>query len=997
MYIAVYFYEGIYIKNCEGLHCHGFLIPNSSCADDKCMKKALFFPVLAVIVLFSVTGCTSAPVTPAPSRTASPPQQTAPAPATSSAQAPAPVPVSGRNVDIWSLLRSGDDRAMSYFLGEVDVNITDSQGRTPLHYAAENQDARLAAFLVSLGANTNVLDHARISPLLISVEKNDTETAGIIANAKANIHLLVKSSTTAASIALAGNPSVFKALLTGDSVQTVDSNGKTVLHLASVSGSIQGVNDVLSVSPSGAAYVNKRDNAGKNALDYALERTDSRDHMAIAERLILSGGSSQNPVFAYFAPAARGANYNIRRSEGLAPIHYAVINNYTGLIAFLLEKNIDVNIKSASGATALHEAARTGNTQLITLLLNNGADVNSVDAKGNTPLHLGVPSDVHREVISLLLSKGANPNLRDEHGDTPLHIAIILNRSLNVIQAMLGGGSDVYIRNIEGKTPLYVAVHERRVPVIPVLLSYGSEVFAADNAGITPFDLAFRANNGVFTQLVTPETVSQRDSAGNTLLHAAVRNRGSTDQITRILSHGAPVDARNRAGDTALHIAVRTNQKETGELLISKGAGIFSVNAAEKSPLYLALSDAGGIRQWIINPFTIIARDGLGNNMLHYAAQWNLNNAIPLIVRNGLGANEPNATGETPLFMAVKTDSPSTIRALLENRANINARDTHGNSALHAAVRWNAVKSAAFLIACGIDVNVFSLNGNTPLHDAVTTGVPDIETLLINNGAAMEVRNDEGNTPFMEAVKAANIPSIERLANNKADTSARNISGDTPLHIAVSMEQTDIVIFLLRTGCSIHARNTADRTPFQNSIGVSPQMVSVLLTGSRINTSDDFGNSALHIALQERAPQNILRAIISRGARLNAVDSGGKTPLRLAVDTEQWNAAKLLADAGADPFFAAADGKSPAEISFSKGDECLRALFSGKAIDAKDNLENTVLHFAARYGNPRSISLLLSFGANKSVRNISSEIPYETALRWNRRDNAELLRVNIGY
>jgi len=957
------------------------------------MKKALFSLVLTVTVLLSVTGCASASKAPP----ASPPPPSAPPSAPVTPAPAAPVSVPDKDVDIWSLLRNGDERAMGYFLGEVDVNITDSQGRTPLHYAAENKDARLAAFLVSLGANTNAKDNTGQTPLGISVEKNDTEIARILVNAKADIHLPVKSGKTAAALAMDGSPSVFRALLTGDSVQTVDANGRTVLHLASIAGNIQAVNDVLSVSPSTAAYIGKKDNAGKNALDYAFERTDSRDHMAAAESLVLSGGYSANPVFAYFAPAARSANYDIRRNEGFAPIHYAVINDYSGLIDFLLEKNIDVNIKSSSGATALHEAARSGNTRVITLLLNNGADVNSKDAKGNTPLHLGVPSDVHREVISILMDRGADVNLRDEHGDTPLHIALMLNRSMNVIQTMLSGGSDVHIRNIEGKTPFYIAVRERREEVIPVLLSYGSEIFAADISGITPFDLAFRASNGVFNLLVTPETVSQRDSAGNTLLHAAVRNRGSTTQITRILNHGAPINEGNRAGDTALHIAVRTNQRETGELLISRGANIFTVNAAGESPLYLALTATDGIRRWIINPSTIIARDGSGNNMLHYAALWNLNGAIPVIIASGLAADEPNATGETPLFMAVKTDSPSTIRTLLENKAGINARDTHGNSALHAAVRWNAVRSAAFLISRGIDVNVFSLNGNTPLHDTVTTEVPEIEVLLIRGGADMEVRNNDGNTPFMEAVKAANMPSMERLANNGADTSARNNRGDTPLHIAVSMEQTDIVIFLLRKGCSIHAHNTANRTPLRDSIGVSPQIISALLSGARINSSDDFGNSALHIALQEKAPLNILRAIISRGAVLNSVDSGGRTPLRLAVDTEQWSAAKLLADSGADPFFAAADGKSPVEISFSKGVDCVKALFSGKAINAKDNLENTVLHFAARYGNPHTIGILLGYGASKTVRNISSEIPYETAIKWNRMENAELLRVNIGY
>lgn len=940
------------------------------------MKKETLlmkFTNILLVLILVLTNCKSSPQTPAPA----------------SAQTQPSIP---RGVDIWSMLQRGDERARGYFLSEVEVNARDPQGRTPLHYAAENRDYQLAAFFIALGADVNALDDSLQSPLGISVEKNDEMTIGVLVNAKADIHLPIKGNTSAAVIALGKDSSTFKALLTRDSVQTADSTGKTVLHLASIAGNNQAITDVLSVF-SNSAYINKRDRANKNALDYAFDRPDSKEHIVIAEKLILSGGISDSRIFGHFAPAVRSANYNLRLNEGLAPIHFAVMNNYSGLISFLLDKKIDINIKSTSGATALHEAVRTGNLRVISLLITNGADVNARDAKGNTPLHIGIPSEVHRDVITILLTNGADPNLRDEHGDTPLHIAIMLNRSLSVVQALLNGTSDVSIRNIQGKTPLYIAVQEKREDLIPVLLSYGSEVFAADNAGTAPFDLASRAGGNVFNLLVTPQTVTQMDSAGNTLLHAAVRNRANTTQITRILNQNAPVDARNRAGDTALHIAVKTNQRETGEFLISRGADIFSVNSAGESPLYLALTSSGGIQTWIINPTTIQAKDGLGNNMLHYAAQWKINNAIPVMLRNDMRIDEPNATGETPLFFAVKADSTSTIRVLLENRANINARDTHGNSVLHAAVRWNARNSAVFLVSNGIDINAFSLNGNTPLHDAVSLGAVEIETLLIKEGANLEARNIDGNTPFMEAVRAGNIPSIERLASNRADISTRNTRGDTPLHIAVGMENLDAVNRLLRYGASIHANNTSNRTPFQIAIGISNQMVSTLLTRDRINLPDDFGNSALHIALQERASEQIIRTIISRGARLNTVDSNGKTPLRLAVDTDQWGAAKILSDAGADPFLAAVDNKSPAVISFEKGEDCIRALFSGRGINAKDSSENTILHFAARYGNPQTINVLLTLGANKSIRNISSEIPYEIALRWNRADNAELLRI----
>ncbi|MDR2542542.1 MAG: ankyrin repeat domain-containing protein [Treponema sp.] len=929
------------------------------------MKKSSFYPALMSIFMgfLMVTGCSSSPA-----------------------------PASSKNEPtIWERLLTRDANTRSFFLGEVNVNERDENGRTPLHYAAELGDSQLAAFFISIGADPNVLDNERQSPLGISLERNDAATTRAIAAGAADIHLPVKEGESAASMALGMNPAIFRAILTPSNIETVDTNKKNILHMAVEAGNSQGVRDILEIMPSTSSVIQTPDAAGKNALDYALERPEQLSHIEIAELLILRGAFSQKPIFNFLAPAVRSNNFNLRRNEGLAPIHFAVMNSYTGFVTFLLGKNIDINIKSTSGSTALHEAVRTGNIQIITMLLNAGADVNVRDGNNNTPLHVGTLPDVHREIAVLLLGKGADPNLRDDHGDTPLHITIILNRPPDVIQTFLGAGSDIHIRNMIGETPLYIAVKEGRFSIIPLLLSYGSEIFAADNSNITPFDMAVRANDDTFNLLIVPETVNQRDSAGNTMLHAAVRNRANPIQIARIIDTRSLVDARNRDGDTALHIAVRMNQRESAEFLISRGSNIFSNNSSGESPLFLALA-MPAVREWIINPTTILARDGLGNNMLHYAAEWQLNNVIPVIIRNGLSVEEANATGETPIFMAVKTNSPSTITVLVDNNANLNARDAQGNSVLHTAVRWNSRSSAEFLISQRMDINAHSLNGNTPLHDSILFRTTEIEELLIRNNANLEVRNIDGNTPFMEAVRTGHLSSAERLSRNGADNSTRNSTGDTPLHIAVSTENTDMVNALLRMGASIHARNTMNRTPFQISMTVSVQMVSILLGQNRINISDDQGNSALHIAIHERASSAIIRTIINQGGRINTVDSNGKTVLRLAVDMENWEAAKIIADAGADPFIAAVDNRSVAEIAFSKGENCIRAVFSGAAVNSRDSSGNTILHIAAQYGNPQAISLLLELGANKTIRNISSEIPYDIAVRWNRSDNANLLR-----
>jgi len=899
---------------------------------------------------------------------------------------------------IWELLLSRDQSAKGYFISEVEVNTTDANGKTPLHYAVELQDVQLVDFFLKQGAKPNVHDLDLQTPLGISVEKNNAAITKLLAEAGADIHLVFKNNRTPADLALKMDPNLFRALLTPASIESADrnNNNRTVLHMASIAGNIPAVYSILAFIPISSNLINKTDSSNKNALDYALEKPNSRNHMEIAEQLILKNAYSDNVINSYISPAIRSGNYNIRRNEGLTALHFAVINGYTGLISYLLEKKIDLEIKSFSGATALHEAVRIGSIQIINMLLNANADVKAKDSNNNTPLHMGIPPDVHKEIITLILSRDRDRDLlnqRDSFGATPLHIAIILDRPLDVIQSLINA-NNVFIRNFEGKTPLFFAVQEGRSSLIPALIASGSEIFAADNSGKTPFDLAI-SNENIFNMMIIPETVNQRDSEGNTILHAAVKNRANPTQISKILDNKALVDAINRDGDTALHIAVRMNQKESGEFLISRGANIFLFNSIRLSPLQIALSSSP-LCEWIINPATLIAKDGSGNNMLHLAAGWEIDNVIPVLIRNGLLIEEPNAIGETPVFMAVKASNSSNINVLVANNANLFARDALGYSVLHTAIKWNTINTkeiVELLISLKIDINAHSLNGNTPLHDAVLIGLPEIETLLIRNGANLEAKNIDGNTPFMEAVRANNLASVERLYS-RADTSTRNIRGDTPLHLAVNENRLEMVTRLLRIGnISIHARNTTNRTPYQIALNKSTEMVSAILTTDRINISDDMGNSVLHIALQERASSDIINTIITKGARIDSVDSNGKTPLRLAVDMNSWEAAKLIADAGADPFIPSVDNRTAAEIAFSKGDDCLRAIFSGKAINSKDSAGNTVLHIAARHGTPANIAILVELGANKTIKNFASESPYDIAVRWNRSNNAEILRL----
>ena len=907
--------------------------------------------------------------------------------------------------NVWDLLSAGDERAMGFFLGEVNVHATDPRGRTPLHFAAEQNDPALAAFFITLGADVNAADNSGQTPLGASVENNSAAAARIIAAAAGiDIHQPARNGLSPAVMALLQDNGFVENILTPATLNSADNDGKTVLHIASDMGNVEGVKTILAAidSAEGTARIlaaagtrnnaiDRRDNAGRNPLDIAYSHPQSRQHFEVAEQLILSGAISENPVNFYFSPAVRNANFDLRRADGLAPLHFAARIGYEGLISFLADKVSDINIQTPSGSTPLHEAVRSGNTRAIRLLLDKGAEINAQDARGNSALHITPPQGNHSAIIQLLLSNGANPNLRDEHGASPLHVLVTLNRSPEIVRTLLAGDVDVSGRDINGQTPLFLAVQENRVRLIPLLLSHGSDIFAADNAGVTPFGMAVSSRGPVLDALITNETAQQIDSAGNTMLHKAIANFADTEIIGRILSHNANVNARNRDGETPLHIAVQSDQREAGEFILANGADIFPSNSAGHSPLYLALSRPSGLVRWLFNSRTIQSHDGLGNTMLHFVALWRMDHHIPFITQQGISTEVQNATGETPLFWAVNHDGAATIRTLLREGANLHARDSLGNSALHSAVRWNARNSVNALLDAGIDVNSHNLNGTTPLHDSVRLGLTDTATILINRRANLEVRDANGNTPFMEAVRAGFVNTAELLSRRGAFVMTRNANGDTPLHLAVMREDAPSIRLLTGLNASIHARNTRNRTPFQIALTDSPLALSLLLTGNRINTPDDFGNSPLHIALQEGVPSSIVRTIIEKGSHLTTVDSNGRIPLRLAVDLSAWDSARVLADAGSDPFFIAVDNRTSGEIAIIRGNDAIRALFSGMAINARDPSGNTVLHYAARVGSPEAISLLLELGANKDVRNISEERPVDIAMRWNHRENIALL------
>jgi len=890
--------------------------------------------------------------------------------------------------DVFTLIEKGQaGKAREFFRGRADVNSKDAKGRTPLHVALDLKDAELASFLLSLGAKPNTADASGRTPLEIACLNKDAASIEALSMAGADIFMPGSSKQIPAEFIMETGGSLLTAAINPKTVEAKDETGRTLLHLAANRGDFVAAELILSKGAKALA----RDNEGKTPLDLSFNQPNSLKHAKTAERLALAGSMSSNANYNYFIPAVRSSNYDVRFDDGLAPLHFATRLGQLGFISWLIERKADVNAQSASGSTPLHEAFRMGHLEAATLLLNAGASVNAKDAKGNSPMHLVMPKAARSAGVTLLLSKGADPNIKDDYGDSPLHVAVATNLGIEIVKLLLDGKSDPNNRNSAGRTPLHVAVENERTDYIPLLIKKGADVFASDTGGKTPFDLSLPKGEAVLKGMISESTVNASDNGGNTQLHVAVQAGSDTRVINLILDRKADPNTLNKSGDTALHLAISKNSKEIGELLIARGSNIFLTNAAGQSALYLAAHSPDGLRPWIINSATVEARDGLGNGILHFAAAWKLDTALPLIIQRGANPEARNATGETPLFSAVKANSPSTVAVLVASGASADTRDTLGNTALHAAVRWNAKTSASALLENGANPNARNLLGKTALHDAVRLGLTELEPLLLSGGASLEARDLAGMTPLFEAVNANLASTTERLAEQGASINTRNGIGDTPLHAAITSGRRDIMNILLSRGAAIHARNAAGVSPLHLALQTGLEASETILTKDRVNQADDEGRTPLSIAVSEGIPIDTIKKIVQLGARISEPDAQGSTPLHSALHSKRFDVALLLIESEAELFGNDINGDSPASLALELGSESLQTILIPSVLSQRDVVGNTLLHFAAFKSSADVIKSLLAMGAVKDARNIAGETPADLARRWNKKENEKAL------
>src|SRR5260221_2657857 len=119
-----------------------------------------------------------------------------------------------QSVPLIEAVKSGDAKtARTLVTQKADVNATEIDGTTALHYAADEGDAALADVLIKAGANVKAANRYGATPLGLAAAKGHAAVIERLLKAGENANAVVSGEPVLMSAARAGNPDAIKILV----------------------------------------------------------------------------------------------------------------------------------------------------------------------------------------------------------------------------------------------------------------------------------------------------------------------------------------------------------------------------------------------------------------------------------------------------------------------------------------------------------------------------------------------------------------------------------------------------------------------------------------------------------------------------------------------------------------------------------------------------------------------------------------------------------------
>ncbi|XP_057326523.1 ankyrin-3-like [Microplitis mediator] len=301
------------------------------------------------------------------------------------------------------------DIAESFLKYSISINkisnLITSKGFTLLHKAIKNKQEKIVDLLIKYGADVSAKDEDGKTPLSFAIENdNALLTSQLLLSLKLDVAF---NSTVLSDAVRRGSINVVKVLIEQHdaNVDAADVYGRTALH-----------------------YTVLNENGG--CTDPSPEDDEKKSEIAA---LILYQGADVNAktpegeTTLHFA-ALKGyskvfnvllqnhADKNCTDESDITPLHTAAENGHKDIVEILSRMGADLDVQDVDGRTALHIAAAEGHKEIVEILLKYGSNVMIFNSLNETPLdcaakRIPVSQDndsgvsVHKEIVRLLTER----------------------------------------------------------------------------------------------------------------------------------------------------------------------------------------------------------------------------------------------------------------------------------------------------------------------------------------------------------------------------------------------------------------------------------------------------------------------------------------------------------------------------------------------------------------------------------------------------------------
>jgi cytohesin len=466
-------------------------------------------------------------------------------------------------------------------------------------------------------------------------------------------------------------------------------------------------------------------------------------------------------------------------------------------------------------------------------------------------------------------------------GADPALVTAAKNDDLQAVRAQLAKHVNINEPARDGSTALLWAVYNGNVDMTRALLAAGSPVNAPNHYGVTPLLQASRA--------------------------------GDAALVGMLVKAGADVALAHPDGETALMAAARTGHLDAVKLLIEGGA---NVNAADsyqqETPLMWAAAEGH------LDVVNALLKAGADPNAKAHVSG----------LEDRKHGDYPSG-GFTALMFAARTGRDDVVTTLMKSGADPKLTNGDGLTASMVAIVNDRFDLAATMLDLGADANDGSLYFAVDMHDATSdmrahdgsrlradhpnklTSM-DLIKRLLDKGADPnkpfqgQIHNttlccdpEVNSSPFYRAAIASDVDALKLMLAHgaKADWSPAEVKKPGPAGAAAAatpgrgananVGKTPTMHAMVGgRGASFAAGPGFDRIgppPFREAANRDPleAMKVLLAAGADPNAKSPDGSTLLHQAVTARQVP-IIRLLVEKGAKLDAVNKDNLTPLLVA-------------------------------------------------------------------------------------------------------------------